>query len=98
MQAKRYSGIGLKIINLPIPYSVKNIKEEPRTLYYLFKLYEKEKPDVVYHVSMKTILWGTLAEKFSKKNGVVNNDISGLRSFFAEDNKGLMARIMPKVL
>ena len=46
---------------------------------------------------MKTILWGTLAAKFSKVHGVVNA-ISGLGGFFAEDNKGLLSRVMPMVL
>jgi len=88
---------GLKTINLQMSRSGKNIKEELGTLNFLRKLYKREKPDVVHHVGMKTILWGTLAAKYAKVNGVVNA-ISGLGGFFAEDNKGLMAKLMPKVL
>lgn len=88
---------GLKVINLPMSRSGKNILEELGTLIFLRKLYKRERPDVVHHVGMKTILWGTLAAKFAKVNGVVNA-ISGLGGFFAEDNKGIMAKMMPKVL
>lgn len=88
---------GLKVINLPMSRSGMNIKEELVTLNFLRKLYKREKPDVVHHVGMKTILWGTLAAKFAGVNGVANA-ISGLGGFFAEDNKGLMARVIPKVL
>lgn len=88
---------GLKVINLQMSRSGKNILEELGTLNFLRKLYMQEKPDVVHHVGMKTILWGTLAAKFARVNGVVNA-ISGLGGFFAEDNKGLMAKLMPKVL
>lgn len=88
---------GLKTINLPMSRSGKNLLEELSTLNFLRKLYKREKPDVVHHVGMKTILWGTLAAKFSGVKGVVNA-ISGLGGFFAEENKGLMARLMPKVL
>lgn len=88
---------GLKTINLPMSRSGKNLLEELSTLNFLRKLYKTEKPDVVHHVGMKTILWGTLAAKFSGVKGVVNA-ISGLGGFFAEENKGLMARVMPKVL
>lgn len=88
---------GLKTINLPMSRSGKNILEELGTLNFLRKLYKREKPDVVHHVGMKTILWGTLAAKFAGVNGVVNA-ISGLGGFFAEDNKGMMAKMMPKVL
>ena len=88
---------GLKTINLPMSRSGMKIKEEIGTLIFLQKLYKREKPDVAHHVGMKTILWGTLAAKFAHVNGVVNA-ISGLGGFFAEDNKGLMAKMMPKVL
>ena len=94
---KDIEATGLQAINLPMSRSGMNIIQELGTLNFLRKLYKREKPDVVHHVGMKTILWGTLAAKFTKVNGVVNA-ISGLGGFFAEDNKGLMARVMPKVL
>lgn len=94
---KDIEALGLKVINLPMSRSGMNIIEELKTLNWLRKLYKREKPDVVHHVGMKTILWGTLAAKFSSVHGVVNA-ISGLGGFFAEDNKGLMAKMMPMVL
>ena len=88
---------GLKVINLPMSRSGMNLKEELGTLKFLYLLYKREKPDVVHHVGMKTILWGTLAAKFAKVRGVVNA-VSGLGGFFAEDNTSIMAKVMPKVL
>lgn len=94
---KEIKAAGLKTINLPMSRSGMNIFQELGTLNFLRKLYKREKPDVVHHVGMKTILWGTLAAKFTKVNGVVNA-VSGLGGFFAEDNKSILAKIMPKVL
>ena len=94
---KDVEALGLKTINLPMNRSGMNIVEELKTLNWLRKLYKRENPTVVHHVGMKTILWGTLAAKFSRVHGVVNA-ISGLGGFFAEDNKGLLARVMPIVL
>lgn len=94
---KDIESLGLNTINLPMSRSGMNIVQELKTLNWLRKLYKLEKPDVVHHVGMKTILWGTLAAKFSRVHGVVNA-ISGLGGFFAEDNKGLLARVMPMVL
>ena len=94
---KDIEALGLKTINLPMSRSGMNIVQELKTLDWLRKLYKREKPDVVHHVGMKTILWGTLAAKFSKIHGIVNA-ISGLGGFFAEDNKGLLSKILPKVL
>lgn len=88
---------GLKVINLPMSRSGMSITEELGTLRFLTKLYKDERPEVVHHVGMKTILWGSLAAKFAKINGVVNA-ISGLGGFFAEDNKGLLSKVLPKVL
>ncbi len=88
---------GLKAINLPMSRSGMNILEELKTMVFLYKLYKIEKPDVVHHVGMKTILWGTLAAKFSKVHGVVNA-ISGLGGFFADGNKGLLSMLILKVL
>ena len=96
-QLKDIEAAGLKTIDLPMSRSGMNIMEELKTLNFLRKLYAKEKPDVVHHVGMKTILWGTLAARFAKVKGVVNA-ISGLGGFFAEDNTSIMAKIVPMVL
>lgn len=89
--------LGLKVIVLPINRSGMNLREELGTMRFLYKLYRKEKPDVVHQVGMKVILWGTLAARFAKVKGIVNA-ISGLGGFFAEDNKSTMAKVMPSVL
>ena len=94
---KDIDALGFKTINLPMSRSGMNILEELKTLNWLRKLYKREKPDVVHHVGMKTILWGTLAAKFSRVHGVVNA-ISGLGGFFAEENKGMLSKVMPLVL
>lgn len=88
---------GLKVIDLPMSRSGMNIIEELKTLRFLYRLYSKQSPTIVHHVGMKTILWGTLAAKYSKVHGVVNA-ISGLGGFFAEENMGLLSKVMPKVL
>ncbi len=89
--------LGLKVIDLPMNKSGQNIVEEMQTLKFLYNLYRKEKPDVVHHVGLKVILWGTLAAKFANVNGVVNA-VSGLGVFFNEDNKSIVSKLMPKVL
>lgn len=94
---KEIEALGLRTVDLPMSRSGMNILQELRTLCFLWKLYRKERPDVVHHVGMKTILWGTLAARFAQVRGVVNA-ISGLGGFFAEENKGLLTRLMPKVL
>lgn len=94
---KEIEAVGLKTINLPMSRSGKNILQELTTFGFLYKLYRREKPDVVHHVGIKTILWGTLAAKFAKVHGIVNA-VSGLGGFFAEKNQSMMAKLLPIVL
>ena len=89
--------LGLNVIDLPLNRSGQNIFEELSTCKFLFDLYRKNQPDIVHHVGLKVILWGTLAAKLAKVKGVVNA-VSGLGIFFSEDNKSLVSKILPKVL
>jgi len=89
--------LGLKVIDLSMNRSGQNIIEELYTCWFLYHLYCREKPDIVHHVGLKTILWGTLAAKLAKVCGVVNA-VSGLGIFFSEDNKSLVSKLLPKIL
>lgn len=89
--------LGLKVIDLPMSRSGKNITEEFSTLHFLYKLYKKEKPDIVHHVGLKTIMWGTLAAKFAKVKGVVNA-VSGLGTIFSVEKKSLISKLLTQVL
>lgn len=89
--------LGLKTINLPINATGMNPVEEWKTFNFLRKLYKIEKPDVVHHVGLKTILWGGLAAKLTKVKGVVNA-VSGLGVLFSEGKLSLTARGVLTVL
>lgn len=99
---KDIEAAGLKVINLPMSRSGMNILQELKAFLFLYKLYRHEKPDVVHHVGIKTILWGSLATKFasvlSGTTIAVVNAVSGLGGFFAEDNQSILSKILPKVL
>lgn len=83
--------LGLKIIELPINPTGSNLKEELHTFRFLLNLYRKEKPDIVHHVGIKSILWGGLAARLTKVRCVVNA-VSGLGVMFSGDKYGLKTR------
>lgn len=89
--------LGLKTIDLPINATGMNLKEEWKTYSFLKRLYKKEKPDVVHHVGLKTILWGGLAAKRTRVKGVVNA-VSGLGVMFSEGKLSMTARGILAVL
>lgn len=94
---KEIEALGLKVIDLPMNRSGQNLIEELHTCWFLYNLYRRENPDIVHHVGLKTILWGTLAAKLANVHGVVNA-VSGLGIFFSEENRSIISRVLPKVL
>ncbi|MBQ0021429.1 MAG: glycosyltransferase family 4 protein [Bacteroidales bacterium] len=74
--------MGCQFVELPINRVGTNIREELKTFRFLKKLYKKEKPDIIHHVSLKVTLWGGLAAKMVGAKCVVNA-INGLGVFFS---------------
>jgi len=73
--------LGLTMLDLPINPTGMNLVQELKTFWFLYKLYHKQRPDIVHHVGLKNILWGGLAAKITKIRGVVNA-VSGLGGLF----------------
>lgn len=76
-------GLGVRFVDLPINRVGTNILEELKTLTFLYRLYKKEKPDIVHHVSLKVVLWGGVAARCAGVKGVVNA-VNGLGVFFGD--------------
>lgn len=89
--------LGIRMVNLPINPTGTSITEELQTLRFLIKLYKKERPDIVHHVGLKTILWGGLAAKFTSVRCVVNA-ICGLGVLFSGEELSGMAKGIMKLM
>lgn len=96
-QRSDVEALGLRMIELPINPTGENITEELHTFNFLRNLYRRERPDIVHHVGLKNILWGSIAAKLSGVKGVVNA-VSGLGTMFNGDKSSLKARIIMYVL
>ena len=80
---------GLKFHDLPINKTGLNLREEAKTLSYLYRLIGQERPDIVHLVGMKLILWGGLAARLRKVRLTVSA-VSGLGVMLSpEYNRGL---------
>lgn len=89
---------GLKTIDLPINKAGTNIKDEKKTLFFLYKLFKREKPDIVHLVGLKTMLWGSLACRLAGVKAMVSA-VCGLGVLFDEEHaQSLMTRSILKVL
>jgi hypothetical protein len=94
---EKIESLGLKFIDLPMSRSSLNPLEGLRTFLFLWFLYWRQKPDIIHHVGLKTILYGTLAAKFARAKSVVNA-VSGLGILFSSDNMSLISKIIISVL
>ena len=81
---------GFKVIPLRLIRRSKNILHELLSVLEIIKIYRKERPDIVHHISIKPILYGSLAAKIAGVYHVVNT-LPGLGVLFV--NKGLKAAI-----
>lgn len=88
---------GFRFIDLPINPVGMNPVEEVACYRFLRNLYRAERPDIVHHVGLKNILWGSLAAKKLRVGGVVNA-ICGLGSLFNEGVQALIPRVILAVM
>lgn len=63
---------GLRLIPFSLSRRGMNLVGELLTLLRLFLVYRREKPDLVHHVAMKPVLYGTLAARLNRVPNVVN--------------------------
>lgn len=70
-------------IDLKLSRSSLNIINELKTLIQLIKVYKKEKPDLIHHVTLKICILGSIAAKLSNCKYVINA-ISGFGFAYSE--------------
>jgi glycosyltransferase involved in cell wall biosynthesis len=88
---------GIEFIDFKFSRSGTNPLDELKTLIAFRKLYKKISPDVVHHITLKPVIYGSVIAKFLKIKGVVNA-ISGLGYNFTGDRQSLVQKIMLKLM
>lgn len=71
-QGQAIQAAGLRLIPFEMARSGMNPLHELGTLLRLIAIYRREKPDIVHHVAMKPVLYGSLAARLVKVQGVIN--------------------------
>lgn len=89
--------LGAKYINLPVNPTGMNIGQELKTFFFLWRLFRKEKPDIVHNVGLKQMLWGGLAAKLARVPLLVSA-VSGLGVMFSGESLSFYTRVIMRVL
>ena len=86
---------GIRLIPFEIQRSGMNPLRELHTLWRLVRVYRRERPDLVHHVAMKPVLYGSLAARLAGIRHVVNA-LAGLGWLFT--SKGTQANAIQRLL
>jgi glycosyltransferase involved in cell wall biosynthesis len=89
--------IGIQFINLSISRSGTNPIKEFKTLLEFYKLYYNIKPDIVHHITLKPVIYGSIIAKLLNVTNVINA-VSGLGYNFTEGRINLISKIMLRLM
>lgn len=82
---EKIEGSGLKLISLELFRRGINPLKELQIIYRLMVIYRKEKPDIVHHVALKPVLYGSIASCLTKVPFIVNA-MAGLGFLFSSNS------------
>jgi len=89
---------GFRLIPIVFPRSIRRPWRDIRTLISIFRIYREIKPDIIHHVALKPVVYGSLMALFIRRNSagstspVIINAMTGLGFVFT--SQSLFARTM----
>lgn len=95
-KSKEISDMGVEFVPMPGCPTGMNPVEELKTLMFLIDFYKKTRPDVVHHVVLKNVMWGSIAARMTRVPGVLNA-VCGLGVMFKMP-LGNKARLILKLI
>lgn len=96
-RAKEITEKGLTFVNLPFSRSGTNPINEFSTIIKFYTLYVKIKPDIVHHITLKPVIYGSIIAKLLKIPGVINA-VSGLGYNFTQGRRSIISEIMLRLM
>ena len=88
---------GIQFLNLPFSRSGTNPIKELITVLRFFKIYYIAKPDVIHHITLKPVIYGSIVAKLLSIKSVINA-VSGLGYNFTQGRINLISRIMLRLM
>ncbi len=86
LHKKRIEDEGFTVRHIPFDRSSLNPISDLKILFKLLRLYKSEKPDLVHHVAIKPVLYGSIAARLAEIPAVVNA-MAGLGFLFISKKK-----------
>ena len=86
--------LGINTIDIPFNRRNKNFFGDFRVFLKLCVLYNKYKPDIVHHVTLKAIILGSLANVIFNKKSKIINAVSGMGYAFSNSNRSILKSLI----
>lgn len=88
---------GIQFINLSFSRSGTNPIKELSTLIKFLRLYTKVKPDIIHHITLKPVIYGSIIAKLLNFRNTINA-VSGLGYNFTESRVNIISKIMLRLM
>jgi len=92
-RSKEITDTGIHFINLSFSRSGINPFRELNVLIKFYKIYTYVKPDIVHHITLKPVIYGSIIAKLLMIKNIINA-VSGLGYNFTEGRMNVISRIM----
>jgi len=76
---------GFNLINLNVDRHGKNIIQDIKIIYKIFNIYRRERPDIVHHIALKPVLYGTFCAMLTRIRLIINT-FPGMGYLFESNN------------
>ena len=91
--AHKIEDVGAKFISFPFSRSTVHPLQEIKLLYRFYRLYKNVQPEIIHHISLKPVIYGSLVARLLRMSKVVNA-ISGLGYIFTDNRRSLIKSVM----
>lgn len=90
---------GFNFIPLPVRRDKKaNIFSELKYIIFLWRKFKEINPDIIHHISIKPVLYGSLVSKFRSSRVLKINAFSGMGFLFTGNRKRIAEKVFPPIL
>ena len=89
---ERLKNRGFKYFRINLDRKGTNIFKDLKLIYNLYKIYKKERPDLVFHYTIKPNIYGAIAAKSAKVKCI--NTVTGLGYVFTRTRKNLLSEFV----
>lgn len=97
-QAQAIEAEGLRFVPLKLQRGGTNPLRELGVVWQVLQTYRRERPDVLHHVALKAVIYGTLAARLLGIKGVINAPVGMGYVFTSQDRKARLLRPLVSTL